>query len=219
MQTQVFGKHTNSNLIFNTPDGALYVIELDGQSDFSFRKNLNIERVSPGKHFIRLFKNKKQGHHHYQSRLVAEGWINIPVNSTVYSSYYYPGGIVVNQVVASHPVCPPVYSAPAHNCNMSCGHSYMMNPDVFNQLKLMVSNEPFDNNKLKIAKQAISANGVSSAQVRELIGFITFESNKLELAKFAYGKVFDKENYFMVNDGFTFSSSVNALADYIGTNM
>ena len=76
-------------------------------------------------------------------------------------------------------------------------------------------NATFESGKLKIAKQAVSMNTVSSQQVFELVQLFTFESTKLEFAKFAYSRTFDKGNYFVVNNAFTFNSSINALNDYI----
>jgi hypothetical protein len=45
---------------------------------------------------------------------------------------------------------------------------------------------------------------------------LTFESNRLDLAKFAYRYAADPNNYFMVNKGFTFNSSIDELSEYIG---
>ena len=42
----------------------------------------------------------------------------------------------------------------------------------------------------------------------------TFENNRLEIAKYAYGKTVDKGNYFVVNDAFTFNSK-EKLNEYI----
>jgi len=42
-----------------------------------------------------------------------------------------------------------------------------------------------------------------------------FESNRLELAKFAYDYVQDREMYFLVNDGLEFDASKATLSRYI----
>jgi len=43
----------------------------------------------------------------------------------------------------------------------------------------------------------------------------SFEDDKLEFAKYAYGFVYDPENYYQVYDVFDFSSSVDSLKKYI----
>jgi len=68
---------------------------------------------------------------------------------------------------------------------------------------------------MTVAKQLINNNYFSSRQVARLIQQMTFESSKLELAKYAYSKTVDKSNYFIVNDQFSFESSITALSDYI----
>lgn len=90
-----------------------------------------------------------------------------------------------------------------------------MDNNSFQQLKQMVQKEAFDDNKLNLLKSVLPSNGVSSSQVRELMQQMSFEQNKLELAKFAYRYTTDRNNYFMLNDVFNFSSSKNELSTYI----
>jgi len=42
----------------------------------------------------------------------------------------------------------------------------------------------------------------------------SFENNRLDIAKYAYGKAVDKRNYDVVNDAFTFNSK-EKLDQYI----
>jgi hypothetical protein len=43
----------------------------------------------------------------------------------------------------------------------------------------------------------------------------SFEGTRLDFAKFAYGRTYDIGNYYMVNDAFTFETSIDELNDYI----
>jgi hypothetical protein len=94
---------------------------------------------------------------------------------------------------------------------------YGMSSVDFNSLKNSVNAQSFDSSKLAIAKQGIASNNLTAAQVKELVGLFTFESSKLEIAKAAYGRTIDKNNFYQVNDAFTFSSSVDELSEYINT--
>lgn len=85
----------------------------------------------------------------------------------------------------------------------------------FQQVKQAVSSTPFDDRRLIIAKQAISESSVSSNQVLELMDLFSFENSKMKLVKFAYNHVADPQNYYVVNNGFTFNSSVNELNGYL----
>lgn len=78
-----------------------------------------------------------------------------------------------------------------------------------------IENQGFDESKLKVARQAISANCMSVAQIAQVIDMFGFEETKLNFAQYAYTYATDPQNYFQLNDHFSFSSSVDALDQYI----
>lgn len=92
---------------------------------------------------------------------------------------------------------------------------YVMNPKDYQAAYDMISNETFDSSKLSLAKQVIAANPMSSSQILGLCKLFSFESNKLELAKFAYEFCVDRNLYFMLNDAFSYESSKRELTEYI----
>ncbi|MCB0820009.1 MAG: DUF4476 domain-containing protein [Bacteroidetes bacterium] len=108
-----------------------------------------------------------------------------------------------------------VYVMPGYNGPVGC--PWPMDQASFNSAIGTINNQTFEDNKLQIAKQVIGSNCVTSAQVAQIMGGFTFEESKLDFAKFAYGRTFDIGNYFVVNNAFTFSSSVDELNDYIAT--
>jgi hypothetical protein len=85
----------------------------------------------------------------------------------------------------------------------------------FNQAKETLRREWFENTRVSTARQIIDRNYFTSRQVKEMILLFTFENNRLEIAKYAYGRTVDKGNYFVVNDAFTFNSNKDELARYI----
>lgn len=93
---------------------------------------------------------------------------------------------------------------------------YGMSFETFVALKSTIVNTSFDSNRLNIACSAIKMNGIYSSQLCELMQLLSFESNRLDLAKFAYPFVVDKGNFFIVANAFNFSSSADELFDYIG---
>lgn len=127
---------------------------------------------------------------------------------------------------------------PCHQCNQGCdwrnerdGHHQGRGgayPQGYNQryrrglsdqglngLVSQLRRANFDSDKLMIAKQAIQSQGVYADQVLRIMREFSFESSRLELAQFAYDRCLDIENYYLVNDGFQFSSSVRELNDFI----
>src|SRR5678810_518772 len=85
----------------------------------------------------------------------------------------------------------------------------------FTQAKETLRREWFENTRLETAKQIIDRNYFTSQQVKEVVLLFTFENNRLDIAKYAYGKTVDKGNYFMLNDAFTFNNNKEALKEYI----
>ena len=95
------------------------------------------------------------------------------------------------------------------------GYGNVINNREFEVVKDQIRKEWFENNRLISAKTIIDKNNFTTQQVKELMLLFTFENNKLEVAKYAYRKTVDKQNYYQLNDAFTFSSSKDDLARFI----
>ena len=94
-------------------------------------------------------------------------------------------------------------------------YSRAMTNNDFTQAKESLRREWFENTRVETAKQIIDRNYFTSQQVKEIVLLFTFENNRLDIAKYAYGKTVDKGNYFMVNEAFTFNNNKEALKEYI----
>ena len=89
-----------------------------------------------------------------------------------------------------------------------------MSSQSFQSMMQTLRRESFDNSRLTLAKQMIDRNSFETSQVREMLQLFSFESNRLDLAKYAYRNTVDKQNYFGLHDVFSFSSSREDLARY-----
>ncbi|HEX6431469.1 MAG TPA: DUF4476 domain-containing protein [Niastella sp.] len=87
--------------------------------------------------------------------------------------------------------------------------------DTFNAFIETIRRESFDDSRMTIAKSIIDQNYFTTAQVRQLVTLFSFENNKVEIAKYMYGKTLDRKNYFVIYNAFTFSKSKEELAEYI----
>jgi len=96
-------------------------------------------------------------------------------------------------------------------------NDYGLSQNQFNDVLYSIQQSRFNKDKVNVAKQAIANNGVNTNQLLQILNQIDFESSKLEIAKYAYHHTFDKENYFKVNQAFTFSSSKRKLDQYINS--
>lgn len=90
-----------------------------------------------------------------------------------------------------------------------------MNPHEFGGVKAMIENETFDSSRLTLAKQVVAGNHLSASQITEICQLFSFESNALELAKFAYPYCIDPNKYYLVNQAFKHDSSKRELDELI----
>ncbi|CAI8809288.1 DUF4476 domain-containing protein [Chryseobacterium sp. IT-36CA2] len=79
----------------------------------------------------------------------------------------------------------------------------------------MMQNERFDDGKITMINQQMRVSMFTAAQIRDLVKSISFDNNKLALAKSMYRNCADKEHYFLVTDAFDFESSKRELMEYI----
>lgn len=110
---------------------------------------------------------------------------------------------------------PPRYALPGYSGPVGC--PWPMSPGDFNNVKNSISSKSFEDSKLTIAKQVINANCLLCSQVKEIMLLFSFEDTRLELAKYAYGYTYDIGNYYLLNDAFTFESSIDELNEYINS--
>ena len=108
---------------------------------------------------------------------------------------------------------PAVYQMPGYTGPVGC--PVPIENSQFNSMKGSVSSKSFEDSKLKIAKQILDTSCLLSSQVKEIMLLFTFEETRLDFAKFAYGRTYDLGNFYVVNDAFTFESSIDELNDYI----
>jgi len=71
--------------------------------------------------------------------------------------------------------------------------------------------------KMDNARQVINMNYFTSSQVRQMLQSFSFENDKLDLAKMAYDKTIDKQNFYLVNDAFSYSTTKDELARWVRT--
>ena len=120
----------------------------------------------------------------------------------------YGGAPVYQQQVTQQQYVMPGYNGPI-------GCPWPMDQAGFSNASQTVSGQSFEDNKLQVAKQVFNSNCMTSVQVAQLMGLFSFEDSKLDFAKFAYGHTYDLGNYYLVNNAFTFSSSVDELNAFI----
>ena len=143
------------------------------------------------------------------------GWDNIPYTN---NEPYFNGHRPTNRHYYEHqynnnypghcgtPPAPPVCNIPR-----------AMNDMEFSNLLNTIRNASFESTKLSTANTVARSNNFTTNQVRAILQQFSFESTKLDFAKTAYAKTIDKNNYYTINDVFSFSSSTIALNDFLAS--
>ena len=215
--------HLNSELNLRMYDNSAFLVTVDNNCFNEFSVNFSLANVSPGKHYLKVVKVAKKKHGYCNAPVIVyNGYINVPAKSKVYAMIDFYGSYKICNIYPAYPdnYCEHNKYKNETNCYVAkepiC--EYRFSENNFTELKNTIASKSFDSSKLQIAKQAIASNNLTSAQVMELTSLLTFESSKLDLAKFAYKFTIDKQNYYIVNNVFAFESSVRALNVYLGYN-
>lgn len=113
----------------------------------------------------------------------------------------------------AQPVAPDHYVMPGYSGPIGC--PWPMSDNQFSDALRSISSRSFDDEKATVAKQITGSNCLTVNQAKAIMMQLTFDSAKLDYAKFAYDKTYDIGNYYMLNDAFDFSSSVDELNEHI----
>ncbi len=208
---QLKASHMASELNLRLQHQAWFTLTIDDQCFETPVNFFHIENLAPGNHFMQITRldNGYYGPLTVQQTIFS-GYIHIPARSKVHAMVDRFGQLRINKITALAPMNMPVYNECA-----PVPVQYGMNEIEFHHLKNTVSHLSFESSKITVIRQALMHNRITSRQAAELVSMMTFESSKLELAKFAYKGTVDKQNYFILNDTFSFESSIVELNDFI----
>lgn len=108
---------------------------------------------------------------------------------------------------------PEVYNMPGYTGNIGC--AWPMTGAEFDAVKKSLESKGFEDSKMTMAKQVGSNRCFTVDQVKGIMGLFSFEDSRLDFAKYAFERTYDIDNYFKVNDAFSFESSIDDLNQYI----
>ncbi|MBF9236018.1 DUF4476 domain-containing protein [Hymenobacter sp. BT683] len=111
----------------------------------------------------------------------------------------------------------PRQSAPGYENTPSNGGYYpgsagngsrtMTSQDV-DALVQAVQQRSFEASKLSIAKEALAQSSIQADDLKRLLRSLEFEASRVELAKFAYPRVADPQNFYRVYEAFQYDDSI-----------
>ncbi|MDR0206308.1 MAG: DUF4476 domain-containing protein [Bacteroidales bacterium] len=137
-----------------------------------------------------------------------------------YQSYYqsntggHHGGNNSPQVSPSNPPPRPGKQRPPAPSSVTA-HSICRNAAEFNIAMNSLRKESFESGKLQFAKNMTVSGPICVEQIIQVCNTFSFESTKLDYAKYAYHYCSDKNLYYLVNNVFLYQSSKDELTKFI----
>lgn len=156
--------------------------------------------------------------------------INVRNNTRLVLDFFTNRGLYL---LGSYPIPPRSYGVdewddiwnnPYGNYNGNYGnpgnyYGNVMNDQDFNNLmRTLDQNGSFDNNKSAMINAVARNTNFTSLQIQSLLNTLSFEDNKLVLAKELYAKCIDRQNFFLVFEVFSFERSKRELSEFISRN-
>lgn len=206
-----------SQLHLSMIEHAQYEVVFNHQVYGNAGNSFSLNNLVPGRYPLTVAKMLRT-HRGLQKKVIYNGFIDIPARSEVNAlvDRYNKLQITYRPIPIVNPTVHTPYGP--GECVTTTYYEpapMAMHPGAFNQLVNVVENQWFDSGKLNVVEQAARSNNFTTAQVAQLMRLFSFESSKLQVAKMAFASTIDKQNYFMVNNEFTFSSSVRELDRFI----
>lgn len=221
VQAQLHSTKLSISIMENTAS----MITIDGNRYQLFNNSLTVNNLREGYHVVKIYRarnnrpGRRVGSHESSNQLLYSG--------NIYIKPKYHTDLIINRFGKAFTDEKYIYRNYEDDWsnndwdNSDRNNSYenaAMNARSFEQFKQSLKNENFDNTRSTIAKQVIAVNYFTAQQVKEIAGLFSFDATRLDIAKFAYKNTVDKQNYFIVNDVFSFSSYKEELARYIQSN-
>ncbi len=200
------------------------IVQFDQTSYSNPSETFSINCVAPGRHRLAVWSTPTRFNYGYNSApvLVYNGFIDLYSASITSSIITHNNSLRIENIQAKfvQQITSNSYDTHYWNQNNFCHDHQNFIPRAisnaqFNQIKYSIGNKNFDSTQLLLARQAVRTNPMNSQQIAELMNVLSFESSRMELAKFAYRYSVDPQNYYLLYDSFSFESSVTELSSFI----
>ncbi len=205
-------KARHANAIFKTENGAPMIVFLDGNRINEYPSEVvRLNKIYPGKHYVRIKVIGKRFNREISRRIYLRRDFK---TKFLINSYGRRRNLDMVKVYEK----PLPYYTEVPRRNQNRGHykykDYRgVNYELVNIDRLMrgLKQRRFDNERVYFTKSALSRRSLYAEDLLRILNHLTFESNKVEIADFAYSRVVDKENFYIVYDAFRFQSSIRQL--------
>ena len=214
-----------TKLTISTSGNVPVRIMVDGKKYTNKNGDVTINNLAAGYHTVKIFVQQRQKGQDRGQFNGNQPYYQLMYNSSIVIKQQYHTDMLVNRFgkvfIDEQPLSNGYYEDEENwgdDGNGQGGYNQQaMTPQIFEQFKQAVTKATFDDDKSLVVKQVANNNLFTSVQVKEIVQLFTFESGKLDIAKFLYKYTIDKGSYFIVNDAFTFNRTREDLMKYMQT--
>lgn len=93
--------------------------------------------------------------------------------------------------------------------------TYILSPQEVDGLLQAVSRQPFDDGKLALIRESLREASLPAADARQFVDAMSFDKNRIELAKYMYSRVADRQNFYQVYEALQYQSSIREVQQYV----
>lgn len=203
-----------AEVFLRIPEQGFFTVEVDDQAISNGSGKYRFFDLQSGKTSVSIYEN---GFLIYRTTLMLRNnnrmILDFFTNNGLYLLDLYP---VKNQSYGFND-WNDVWNMPYGNHS---GNEYnsgnVMDDSTFRQFfDRLQKNEKFDDGKLALINQQMKNSLFTSVQIRDLVKYMSFDNNKLALAKSMYRRCADKNRYFLVYDAFDFENSKKELMEFV----
>jgi len=108
------------------------------------------------------------------------------------------------------PAAPPATTATPTNTS-----DKLLSADQLNTLRRRITDQPFEEDKMKLLDNGLKGVRLSSAQLHQLLACFDFERSKKRIFQTYFHQLTDKENHPLLYRAFDFSSTVEELKQWV----
>lgn len=219
---RIHASHAGSELHIRMFDNSWFNVTIDRQFFNEPVTRFHMDQIDPGRRHITITKLGRKGYYGIggdRHVVVFSGYVDIPAASEVRAMIDRAHRFRINRIEPLYAYHEPTFPSPGCHTPepVVCAPApvYHMDDHAFNGLMNTLRGMHFESSKMSVARNAIRSNRFTARQAADIVGVMTFDSSRLELAKLAYLSTVDKENFWVVYDLFTFESSIVELNEYI----
>jgi len=213
----------SSALEIKVAEVGFYSFEINGQTYANTSRGLVLGNLAPGNYNVRIYKSHNYGKYNRrpQNILVYEDYIFVPQYTSVqgrldrFGMKYHQSEIRMHHQDPRNQYRPQPICEPNGNHHIYENRIVIMNNAAHQDLIRALEHASFDNTKMSIAKAAVANNRMNVHQIALIMRTFSFDSYRLEIAKFAYESCVDQHNYYNLSNEFTFDSNARALMNSI----